>query len=109
MAGGKTPAQMIMVGILQIRDSYNKAFMNREFYNASRFLQNMYYTLPLEAQNEYKLPDPPEIKDDSFQISPDDSERCRIYCDMHCSKVHQLVPKYVYGYFEKGKRLKRGY
>lgn len=109
MATGKTPAQMIMVGILQIRDSYNKAFHNKEYYNASRFLQNMYFTLPMEAQKEYALPEPPALEEGALNITPDDSERCRNYCDEHAPRVHQLVPKYVYGYFERGKRLLQGY
>lgn len=105
---GKTPAQMIMVGILQIRDSYNKAFAGREYYNASRFLHNLYSTLPLEAQQEYKLA-PPPAADDAPTIDDNLSVECRKYCDAHASKIHFLVPKYVYGYFEKGRRMKRGY
>ena len=113
-SGSKTPASMIMAGILQTRQAFIDAWRNGDYYNAAWALAQMASLLPLEAKKSKENPEGIEISNpptagDKNAITPDIQMKCRQYVEAHLLQYNGLIPLYVYDYFKKGRTLKRGY
>lgn len=111
-----TPANMIMAGILQTRNEFLKAFVQKDYYEAAVLLDILASLLPEEAKksktnpNGLELPPLPKLGDKgSIDLDFNTQRTYRIYVENNARLVHEQIPKYVYQYFERGRKLKRGY
>lgn len=113
-AGGKTPASMIMTGILQTRQMAMNAYLSGNYYQAAWLYAQMAELLPAEARKSIKNPNgleieaPPSIGDKDI-ITPDLKIKCRLYIERNVLLFHRKIPEYVYQYFERGRRMMSGY
>lgn len=115
MAGGaRTPASMIMAGILQVRQNFLDAEKNGDYYHAAWALAELASLLPIEAKktqknlNGLEIEAPPSAGEKD-KITPDIVMKCRQYIERHRLQYAGAIPQYVYQYFERGRVLKRGY
>jgi hypothetical protein len=113
-AGGKTPASMIMTGILQIRQMAMMAYIRNDYYHSAWLFAQMAELLPMEAKKSDKnphgldIPTPPTMgKSDA--MTPDVKVACRQWIEKHVLPINGQIPKYVYQYFERGRRMMQGY
>ena len=112
--GGKTPASMIMTGIIQIRQAAMMAYMKGNYYQAAWLYAQMAQLLPQEAKKSEKNPNglsieqPPSMGNNEV-MTPDLSKKCRLYIERNVMLFHEQIPKYVYQYFERGRRMMSGY
>lgn len=107
--GGRTPASMIMAGILQQRQAFDDCVKNHDWYGAAWFLSDIAALLPHEAyQQGFTISNPPTMGD-RLKITPDLEQACRQWIEQNRLNTFSQIPKYVYQYFEKGRQMKRGY
>lgn len=112
--GGKTPASMIMTGILQIRQAAMFAFVKRDYYHSAWLYAQMAQLLPEEAKKSKKNPNgfviaaPPTMGKEEV-ITPDVQIKCRQWIESNILPINDQIPKYVYQYFERGRRMMQGY
>ena len=109
MAIGKTPAAMIMGGILQVREKAMIARLQGDYYTASWLYADMAALLPVEAYKAgFVLTAPPKMGDYPHP-TVDLNTACRKYIEENVLNYHQQIPKYVYGFFERNRKIKKGY
>lgn len=105
---------MIMTGILQIRQMAMVAYNSGNYYQAAWLYAQMAQLLPQEAKKSEKNPNglsieqPPSIGNSDI-ITPELRVKCRLYIERNVLLFHEQIPKYVYQYFERGRRMKVGY
>ena len=112
--GARTPASMIMAGIIQREQAQLMAESSYDWYIAARRVYDKYNLLPMEAKKSAKNPNglevpPPPTAGDKDVIDPTVKIKCRQYCEKYSGQVDAAIPQYVYQYFERGRKFKRGY
>lgn len=108
--GSRTPASMIMAGILQVRQAAIEAFQRGNYYQSAWLYAQMASLLPVEAYKDgkFKLEKPPTAGKQE-KITPDIEKGCREYIERNMLLFNEQIPRYVYQYFERGRKMMRGY
>jgi len=110
-SSSRTPASMIMAGIIQLRQAQINA---DNWYSKAYCVFNKFNLLPVEAKKSQDnpggldIPKPPSAGDKA-NIGPELMLACRQYIEKYDPMIESAIPVYVYQYFEKGKKAKFGY
>jgi len=104
----KTPASMIMAGILQVRQAAINCYENTNYYLSAQLYWQSAALLPVEAKKTLKL-DPPPSAGDKNAMTPELSLAARQWIEKYAAHINEQISVYVYGYFERGRQMKQGY